>query len=135
MKKCINCGQELDITQFRVRNSKTNTRYNVCKECAKIYGKKHYKKNKEKYLEKNTKHRKYLRAYINRYKQYCGCRVCGDKRFWVLDFHHIDPKEKDFTISLDINRFSIRTLKNELRKCEVLCANCHRDLHYKLTII
>ena len=56
-----------------------------------------------------------------------SCEVCGESRPWVLDFHHIDPAEKSFSLSrspLDPELFL-----SEVGKCRVLCANCHRDLH------
>lgn len=46
----------------------------------------------------------------------------------VFDFHHLDPKQKDFKLSQKQNaRFD--TLKSELDKCVLLCANCHRIRH------
>ncbi len=58
----------------------------------------------------------------------CGskCKLCGESRHWVLDFHH--NGEKTNTISfLRKNRWSI--LKNEIKNCILLCANCHAEKH------
>ena len=65
--------------------------------------------------------------------EYLGgkCEICGyDKNVYVLDFHHKDPSQKDFNISESDSNFE--KLKPELDKCMLLCANCHRELHYKL---
>lgn len=57
------------------------------------------------------------------------CRKCGYKKcVGAMDFHHIDPKEKDFTISGNAGKWE--TLKKELDKCELLCKNCHAEQHY-----
>lgn len=59
------------------------------------------------------------------------CERCGyDKNLSALEFHHRNPEEKEFT--LDSRHFSntkIEVLQSELDKCELLCANCHRELH------
>ena len=61
------------------------------------------------------------------------CIHCGyNKYIEALDFHHINPDEKEYTIcmmSTDIEKF-----KNELDKCILLCANCHREEHAKLRL-
>jgi 5-methylcytosine-specific restriction endonuclease McrA len=58
------------------------------------------------------------------------CSVCGYKRCSeALEFHHVDPKEKDFTISDKGYSQSWETVKAELDKCVMLCANCHRETH------
>lgn len=61
----------------------------------------------------------------------CGYRKCLD----ALEFHHLDPKEKDFNIS-SVTVFKFLKVKDELDKCVVLCSNCHREVHagYPLTI-
>lgn len=46
----------------------------------------------------------------------------------ALDFHHLNPSEKDLEVSL-LTRYSTKRVKDEIRKCVVLCANCHRKLH------
>lgn len=56
------------------------------------------------------------------------CQICGyDRCPEALEFHHLDPGEKDFTISRRLGKLS--ALLPELRKCALLCANCHREVH------
>lgn len=58
------------------------------------------------------------------------CEKCGyDKCIWVFDFHHLDSKEKDFGIS-SYSILAWDKVKEELDKCIMLCANCHRELHH-----
>lgn len=56
------------------------------------------------------------------------CERCGyDKYLGALEFHHTDPSEKDFTIG---NRdFRLKDCIEESKKCVLLCANCHREIH------
>lgn len=82
----------------------------------------------------------YNRVYDRRRKikhelvEYKGgkCEKCGyDKCEEALDFHHLDPNKKDFTISSYAN-LSIKKLKEETDKCVLVCANCHREIHKEL---
>ena len=62
--------------------------------------------------------------------QYKGgkCRLCGYSRCpAALEFHHLYGK--DFGIAQGGNTYSWDRIKKELDKCELLCANCHREVH------
>lgn len=60
------------------------------------------------------------------------CERCGyNKSMRALEFHHLDPSEKDFGISKQINR-NIDDLKKEVDKCILLCSNCHAEIHEEL---
>lgn len=57
------------------------------------------------------------------------CQCCGyDKCITALEFHHLNPEEKDFTFGTNCNR-SWQTTRNEIQKCILVCANCHREIH------
>jgi len=59
------------------------------------------------------------------------CVVCGYKRcLAALHFHHIDPFDKKFNIS-EKTRLT-KELKDELKKCIIVCANCHSEIHQGL---
>lgn len=71
--------------------------------------------------------RRSLRDHAIAYKGGC-CNVCGyDKCVAAFDFHHVDPLEKDFTISAHMT--SWERIKKEVDKCVLVCANCHREIH------
>jgi hypothetical protein len=56
------------------------------------------------------------------------CECCGyNKCIEALQFHHLDPSKKDFAIS-GVSR-SFDSMKNEVDKCKMLCANCHIETH------
>lgn len=71
------------------------------------------------------------RQFIRWYKSYLGCIICGENNYSCLDMHHIRKSKKNKSIAnLAKNWTSFKTLKKELKKCIVLCANCHRKLHH-----
>ena len=60
------------------------------------------------------------------------CACCGyNKCIQALEFHHLNPEEKDFSFGSNTNR-SWADTRNELQKCILVCANCHREIHYGL---
>jgi len=70
------------------------------------------------------------RNYVNKIKSNYGCQKCGDKREYVLDFHHIDSNIKENTVAKLMIHSSMEKLDEEIKKCVVLCANCHREFHF-----
>lgn len=64
-----------------------------------------------------------------------SCEHCGyNKMQEVLEFHHKDPTQKDFGISAKGHTRSFESIKVELDKCVMLCANCHREEHVRLKL-
>jgi DNA-binding protein Fis len=79
-----------------------------------------------------SRKRKQLKRDLVEYKG-GKCEKCGyNKCVAAMDFHHKDPKEKDFGLSGNGNTQSWKKLKKEADKCLLLCANCHRELHEEL---
>ena len=79
------------------------------------------------YAWKVTENHRRLRARAVSYKG-GKCEACGySKCIAAFDFHHIDPSTKDFTISS--RNLKWETLVKEIDKCQLLCANCHREAH------
>ena len=74
-----------------------------------------------------VKRRNRFRKLANNYKLLCGCKKCGYKdNAYALEFDHINPSKKLESISHLINKGrSKKIIKDEIRKCRVLCANCH----------
>lgn len=61
------------------------------------------------------------------------CALCGYKKnIQALEMHHIDPTEKEFTFSNTKEYHNWEELSKEMKKCILLCANCHREVHYPL---
>jgi hypothetical protein len=65
--------------------------------------------------------------WIDKIKIGLGCASCGyNTHAAALDFNHLHPEDKDFLIPRFLGRGNLKRLFNEIRKCQVLCANCHR---------
>ena len=76
-----------------------------------------------------AKRRKFIRLKAI---QHLGgkCSRCGYSKYKeVLEFHHKNPSEKDFGISVKGHCRSWERVKTEIEKCDLLCANCHREIH------
>ncbi len=103
-------------------------------EYAREYGASWYQGHKEKVMERKRQRQREMLDWFRRYKSTLICVDCGIKHPAVLCFHHRNPKNKDFTISDDISRVtSIKRLRNEIEKCDVVCMNCHAKRHWKET--
>lgn len=76
-----------------------------------------------------AQYRKFYKQWGVEYKgskcQCCGYNNCLD----ALEFHHLNPNEKDFNISDRNLTYDWEKIKNELDKCILVCANCHREIH------
>lgn len=61
-----------------------------------------------------------------------ACSQCGEDHPGVLDFHHLDPSTKEYNIgTIRQSGYSRERVEAEIAKCIVLCANCHRKLHWQ----
>ena len=117
--KLRECGKH-GLTTFRpysVKTSKGRTTYYKCGKCN---------------TEQVQRRRDQLKILAVEYKGGC-CEICGYSKYvGALEFHHIDPSLKDFSISGSGYTRSFEKMKPELDKCRMLCANCHREIHAKI---
>ena len=78
------------------------------------------------------KRRKKIRQMAVEYKG-GKCEVCGYKRcLEALELHHVSSNGKEFSISSKGYTRSWKRVREELDKCVLVCANCHRELHAQL---
>lgn len=130
-KICRICDDKKDVDDFPFRNKEKNIRHTICKKCWKEIRKISYNKNKKVTLDRNKRNKKKSRDWYNKFKSNLKCNRCPENHPSCLEFHHIDPNEKEFAISILIGTtYSINKIKKEIKKCEILCANCHRKHHY-----
>lgn len=129
---CSKCNIPKENELFHWKNKKKGKRQSVCIDCKKGIDNNHYATNetRRKKLRANANASiKRNKRFVRLLKMLLKCSKCGDKRWYVLDFHHVGKKEKE--IGDMIRRgTSLENLKKELRKCIVLCSNCHREEHY-----
>jgi len=133
MKTCARCKEQKPFDQF---NKKTKTRLqSFCKPCNREYQREHYLNNKEVYAAKRDRWKKNFKneayTFLTEMAKN-GCVKCGEKDYACLQFHHIHPETKVAPVSRLIgDSRSLVTIKEEVTKCDVLCANCHMKLHAK----
>ena len=149
MKRCLKCN--VDLPNIIVIDGK---RHNICNrkfclDCSPF--KQHNTKNlnlyEEFYRRRNDTNcstyckncttietTKRQRAVKQKAVNYLGgkCSICNyDKYTGALEFHHINPAEKDFNIA-ELKLSSFERIKPELDKCLLVCSNCHREIHGKI---
>lgn len=113
---CKNCGEKKAITEFYKTYS--YTRY-ICKKCE---NRKLYKWRLQRAKEMKQKAIEYLGS---------RCKRCGyNKCIYALEFNHIRDKKYEPTRMFQ-KGLSWTTIRKELDKCELLCANCHREVTFK----
>ncbi len=102
------------------------------KEYCRQYHKKWYNDNKVKVLQKRKIVRKDNREWYHQYKEDLKCCKCGFDHPAALEFHHRDREDKEMNIASMLSaKSSIESIKKEIEKCDILCGNCHRILHWE----
>ena len=102
----------------------------VKKAYHKLQSRKYYEKNKEKVLATTAQTSKRGKERWDLYKSSLHCARCPETHIATLDFHHIDPTEKEYEVSHLVSSRMFTKAYKEVKKCIVLCANCHRKHHY-----
>ena len=70
------------------------------------------------------------RARFFKYKKTLQCRYCGLDDHRVLEFHHVEEKDKEVGRMVNTG-YSWKTITKEIKKCIPLCSNCHRIEHWE----
>jgi len=156
MKICTKCGKNKSDSEYSVQTGirkdgqkdREPRLCSWCRECsskqASESGKRKRKENpelqrkigRERYHKNKSKRAPILKEKVKLYKKKCidylggSCEICGyDKCAAAMDFHHEEPETKEFEISRQTPVFNDR-IKKELDKCNLLCSNCHKEIHY-----
>lgn len=112
-KICACCKELKNISEFNSNCRQSDGLQDKCKICFEIWRKKRIDNNKAKSIE-----------YLGGKCVKCGYSKCNA----ALDFHHLNPKEKE-NGKMQMTCWGWKRLKKELDKCILLCANCHREVH------
>lgn len=135
IKTCIACNLEKNLSDFRKDRSRKDGYRSSCKVCDRSY---HRSKHAELYGPQRAKRDKDLRDEnrnkLTEFKRKCGCRYCSEVEPVCLEFHHLDPSQKDFTISTNTHR-TWKYIQEEVLKCIVVCSNCHKKIHAGLIMV
>ena len=128
-KTCTRCNEVKEDTLFSWKNKTLGIRMGHCKACHSLYAKQHYIANKAAYVAraKASSSDNYAKTRELVLSLKVHCVKCGENHPAALDFHHTDPTQKEIAISAATSR---KVILAEVEKCIVLCANCHRKLHW-----
>lgn len=91
------------------------------------------KGQKEKTANRRKQQRHKAAAYIRKSKEGKKCTDCREEYpYWILEFDHLPEYEKSFTIGGGNNKsMDLNILQAEIDKCEIVCANCHKNRTYR----
>lgn len=127
LQKCTGCATEKSLEDFPFRSRKLNKRSKRCKTCFNVWHREHYKANKERYKKQVYEHN---RALVNKVAEYKRNRPCADCSVsypsYVMEFDHISEDKVDNVSSL-ASAGCAKKVWVEIKKCELVCANCHRE--------
>jgi hypothetical protein len=111
MIKCTCCGEEKDKTEFYSKGPKRT--YKECKTCFK-----------KRMVIRTREQAEFIYSIVGSCCSVCGYNKCDA----ALELHHLDPKLKEFQISKS-RSYSKEKILSEIKKCVLLCSNCHREVH------
>jgi hypothetical protein len=129
MKECSKCGRVWPLSEYHLRNSKDRTYRNECRECRRAYHSSYYLQNRDRYREhqrrNQPKRRKQNRQRLLEYLSDKSCVDCGEADPVVLELDHVHGR-KQYNVGSMVSEYSWDRIAEELEKCEVRRANCHR---------
>lgn len=119
-KQCGRCKIVLPLSEFYI-NSVTKKHKSICKQCSNH-------RQASQILPRQLENKRKAIEYKGG-----KCVRCGYHGFYgALEFHHIDPKSKTRDIGTQRKQnLQFEDWKEELDKCELVCANCHREIHHE----
>lgn len=125
MKQCNKCHQLKPFSEFHKNKTKPDGHGYMCKSCRREYHAKHYKANSQAYIEKNKARRSALIDTIRELKN----QPCADCQqlypHYVMQFDHLPNFEKNENVCILMYKGAAKKIKEEIKKCELVCANCH----------
>lgn len=117
-KNCTICNLLLDNDCFYKKRTHSLSSY--CKNCA----------NKQSLKMQHKKGHERKAFFVN--QKGGKCQLCGyDKCTAALHFHHRKPEEKEMKLDVRVlSNAAFEKIQKEIDKCDLLCANCHTELHF-----
>lgn len=133
-KNCLKCNIIKPINEFNLNKSKKDGYQIYCRDCTRKTNNYYYNSNEDyrkKIIVGNRNRKRKVVEWFREFKTTLKCDQCDENHPSTLDFHHLDPAKKDINISEAAGEgYSIEKMKREINKCIILCANCHRKLHW-----
>jgi hypothetical protein len=129
MKRCPKCMLILTLENFASRRGVSGGA-SYCKVCQNAYSTAHYRAHEQRHNRRRYANQKIYRNRNNKFlREYLvghGCVDCGEADIRVLEFDHVRGKKLSSVAELCGKGVSWQRVVDEIAKCEVRCANCHR---------
>ncbi len=130
VRRCSRCGETTPLDEFPIKSRVTGLRRG-CRLCCRAYGREHYWRDRDPYLNKararRREERPRIRAAVGEYLRTHPCIDCGETDILLLDFDHRDRAAKLAPVSRLAHWASLGVVLSEIAKCDVRCGNCHRS--------
>ena len=131
--KCSKCKIDKPKDEFAINRTTKTGRQRHCKVCTRSNSKAHYIENRRQYYDRNARERTALLALV-REKKKVPCADCRKTYpYYVMDFDH-RPGELKIAGVCHIHRKGKTKTLAEMKKCDVVCANCHRERTHRRRI-
>lgn len=128
LRCCDRCRDLKPISEFAWRRRGRGQRDNYCRACRAEYLREHYAQHRDHYVARAVRRKKELTAeradYLIALFRERHCVDCDEDDPLVLEFDHL--VDKKFNIAKGVRTHSWQAVLNEIAKCDVVCANCHR---------
>lgn len=116
------------VEDYAWRRIERGQRHNYCRPCHADYKREHYLANKQRYVDTAARRRERVVRdrveYLIEFFKDNPCTDCGESDPLVLEFDHLG--EKSFNVGKGLRDRNWQSVLDEIAKCEVVCANCHR---------
>lgn len=129
-KSCSTCRELKPYNKFHRNKSRKDGYSSQCKDCKKYTQHKWYKNNKDKIIIGRKKSVQRAKDFIQKKLLISSCVDCGEQDWVVLEFDHLHDKRKSIS-KMMLEGFGVATIEEEIAKCDIVCANCHRRRTYQ----
>lgn len=131
MKTCSICKTEKTLDSFNKNRAKSDGLNTICRECSQKKSREYYSINgdyhKKAVFARNKRVKNEIKAKLEELKS-VGCSKCNEKDTCCLDYHHLNEKNDGIAIMVNSGK-SWEAILEEISKCILVCANCHRKIH------
>ena len=134
MKTCTRCKKTKPFESFCKKTKSKDGHQPSCKECMAVSYNQSRNKKKDHYINVAKNRRGEIQKQVSEWKSKHGCTICKETFGPCLELHHTDPKQKEGDPSAFANQ-SFEAFMIEAAKCVILCANCHRKVHFGSLIV
>lgn len=128
MRRCGRCEREKPLEDFAWRRKERGQRDNYCRPCRAAYKQKHYSANRQRYIDQAMARKRVMVAerieFLVAFLREHPCVDCGETDPIVLEFDHL--RDKKFNVAAGLRDREWQSVLDEMAKCDVVCANCHR---------